>query len=116
MQEYDPKWPKTIYGISQYFVYILSMTGTRGVEFYVGHTEDIRGRVRTHVSNQDPRTRGKNPKLVWFCEVATREKATRLEAELKGVNEQNSELIEEMALSFKNVARQLDYTTLKANG
>ena len=116
LQEYDPKWPKTIYGISQYFVYILSMTGTRGVEFYVGHTEDIRGRVRTHVSNQDPRTRGKNPKLVWFCEVATREKATRLEAELKGVNEQNSELIEEMALSFKNVARQLDYTTLKANG
>ena len=114
-QECNDNWRKDGYGLSEYFVYILSMTGMQSVEFYVGHTEDIRNRLSTHLSSQDSRTRGKDPKLVWFCGVATRTEATRLEAELKGMNEQNSELIEEMALSFKNVARQLDYTTLQTH-
>ena len=113
-QEYDLDWPKALYGISQYFVYILSMIGTQGVEFYVGHTEDIRDRLRTHLSGQVSSTRSKHPKLVWFREVATRAEATRLEAELKGVNDQNSDIIQEMVLSFKNVACQLDYTALQA--
>ncbi|MDE2786937.1 MAG: hypothetical protein OXL37_09770 [Chloroflexota bacterium] len=100
-QEHNPNWPKALWS-SQFWVYILSMTGPHG-------------RVRTHLSNQDPRTHGKHPRLVWFCEAATREEATRIEAELKGVNEQNSDVIKEMALAFKNVALQLDFTTLQAS-
>ena len=113
-QECNDNWRKDGYGLSEYFVYILSMIGTQGVEFYVGHTEDIRDRLRTHLSGQVSSTRSKHPKLVWFCEVSTRAEATRLEAELKGVNDQNSDIIQEMVLSFKNVACQLDYTALQA--
>lgn len=111
-QEYNPCWHENIYEFTEFFVYILSMTGPQTIEFYVGHTKNIHTRVQSHVNGWDDRTKGTNPKLVWFCEVATREEATRLEAELKGVNEQNSDIIKEMVLSFKHLASQLDYTAL----
>lgn len=113
LQEYDPNWPKALYGTSQYLVYILSMTGIQGIEFYVGHTENIRDRLSAHRSYQVPSTRGKDPRLVWFCEAATREEATRLEAELKGVNDQNSDMIKEMVASFRNLVGKLDYTAVQ---
>jgi predicted GIY-YIG superfamily endonuclease len=114
-QEYNPDWPKARFAISQYHVYILSMTSTQGVEFYVGHTENIHDRLFTHLSDQNRSTQFKHPKLVWFCEVATRQEATQLEAELKGVNEQNNAIIKDMVLSFKDLARQLDYPAFQTS-
>ena len=111
-QEDCDGWKENYYATSEYFVYILSMSSPEGYEFYIGHTGNIHTRVQSHLNGWDDRTKGKNPKLVWFCEVATREEATRLEAELKGVNEQNSDIIKEMVLSFKHLAGQLDYTAL----
>ena len=113
LQEYDPNWPKALYGTSQYLVYILSMIGTQGIEFYVGHTENIRDRLNAHRSCQVPSTRGKDPRLVWFCEAATRKEATRLEAELKGINDQNSDMIKEMVALFRNLAGLLDYSAVQ---
>ncbi len=54
-------------------------------------------------------TAGRNPKLVWFTSVGSRESATSLEVELKKLVDSNPREIRRMMLTFQDLVRELDF-------
>lgn len=72
-------------GRSQFFVYVLETD--RG--HYVGHTWNVRSRMRAHRAGEVPSTAGANPRLLWQSRpLQTREQAARFEASLKSLRDQ----------------------------
>ena len=67
-------------GRSEFYVYVLDTSYGQ----YVGHTGNLRARMRAHTSGQVISTAGGEPKLIWKSRpIATRAGATRFEAALK---------------------------------
>ncbi|HBB49700.1 TPA: excinuclease ABC subunit C [Candidatus Nomurabacteria bacterium] len=65
-----------------YYTYILksSIDGTK----YIGHTSDLKNRVKEHNRRQSKYTSTKAPfVLVWYCAFKTKEKAISFERYLK---------------------------------
>ena len=105
-EEYSPKWEAGDIGATEFYVYILKLEG--GV-FYVGHTRELRERLMEHRDGDTKSTAGKNPKLVWFGTVQTRDEATRLEVELKRICDKNPRELRRRVRHFQDLVEQLDF-------
>ena len=106
--ESSPKWDtEKDAEAAVFYVYILRLAGGK---FYVGHTRELRERLSEHKDGKTRSTKDKNPRLVWFTELRSREEATHLEADLKKVNDRNQRKIRRMVVQFKDLAEALDFT------
>lgn len=75
-------------GRNQFFVYVLATI--RG--HYVGHTWNVRSRLRQHQAGEVPSTQGSDPKLLWQSRsFQTRQDAASFEAAIKSLRDQRSE-------------------------
>ena len=81
-----------------------------GGNFYAGQTRELRERLSEHRDGRVRSTAGRNPKLVWFSTVPSREEATDWEADLKKLVDSNPREIRRMYLSFQDLVRELDYS------
>lgn len=74
-------------GRTEFYVYVLDTA----YGHYVGHTWNVRSRVRQHVAGQVPSTAGGAPLLIWqSASFSTRGEAARFEAALKSLRDQQS--------------------------
>ena len=105
--EYSEAWKKKDATAEQFFIYLLKLDGG---EFYAGQTRELRERLSEHKDGRTQSTSGRNPKLVWFGVVPTREAATTLEVELKKLIASNPREIRRMIISFRDLIRELEYT------
>ena len=106
-EEYSPAWAKGDKTAPYFFVYILKLSdGT----FYAGQTRELRERLMEHRDNQVSSTKSRNPKLVWFATIPSRNAATKLEAELKKLIATNPREVRRMITTLKDYVKELDYS------
>ncbi len=98
--ESNPKWDAADQEEDVFFVYILKLDGG---EFYAGHTRELRERMGEHRDGKTRSTAGKNPLLVWFDVVDTREEAAGAEAYLKELIDRNEREIRRMVNEFQDI-------------
>ena len=64
-----------------YYVYLLQNLNNRD-DFYLGYSSNLKQRVKSHNSGQNPSTKGRKWKVVYFeaytTEIAAREREYRL--------------------------------------
>lgn len=92
---------------TEFFTYILKLEG--GL-FYVGQTRELRERLTEHRDGLVKTTSGKNPRLVWFTTVSSREQSLALESELYRLNKRNPRDIRKMVRSFQDLVEELDFS------
>lgn len=98
--EHSQAWEKKGDATAEhFFVYILKLD--RG-KFYAGQTRELRERLSEHRDGQTQSTAGKNPQLVWFGMLPTREQAAAREVELKKLVDSNPREIRRMIISFRD--------------
>ena len=79
-------------GRNKFYVYLLDTD----YGHYVGHTANVRSRVKAHTDNKVKSTAGGDPKLLWNSSpFSTREDAAGFEAALKSLRDQSSERFQE---------------------
>ena len=105
--EYSEAWDQADATADRFFVYVLKLDGG---EFYAGQTRELRERLSEHRDGRAKSTAGRNPKLVWFGIVGTREAATAMEVELKKLVHSNPREIRRMVLSFRDLTSELDFS------
>ena len=105
-KEYSPAWEKGDAAATEFFVYILKLDGGR---FYVGQTRELRERISEHRDGNTKSTAGKNPKLVWFTALSSRNAATSMEAEMKKLVDVNPREIRRMYVRFQDLIKEVDY-------
>ena len=88
-----------------FFIYILKLDGGK---FYAGHTRELRERLSEHRDGKTRSTAGKNPRLVWFDTVDTREEAAEVEATLKELIDRNEREVRRMVTEFLDLIREVD--------
>ncbi len=92
-------------GRKKFFVYLLDTD----YGHYVGHSANVRARVKAHTDNKVKSTAGGDPKLLWTSSpFSTREDAAGFEAALKSWRDQSSERFQEITghdpIPLKSVA------------
>ena len=105
--EYPAAWEKRDASADRFFVYILKLDGG---EFYAGHTRQLRERLSEHRDGRTKSTAGRDPKLVWFGMLPTREAAIAAEVELKKLVDRDPREVRRMVIDFQDLARELDYS------
>lgn len=100
--ESNPKWDAADQEGDFFFVYILKLDGGK---FYAGHTRELRERMGEHRDGKTRSTAGKNPQLVWFEVVPTREYAAEVEAYLKELIDKNEREVRRMVIEFQDIVR-----------
>ena len=105
--EHSPAWAKEDANADQFFVYILRLNGGN---FYAGQTRELRERLSEHKDGRVKSTARKNPKLVWFTTLPTREDATAMEVELKKLVDINPREIRRMFIGFRDLVQELGYS------
>ena len=103
--ESNPKWDAADRPDDLFFVYLLKLNGG---QFYAGHTRELRERMSEHRDGKTPSTANKNPRLVWFDTVPTREEASEAEAYLKELIDRNEREIRRMVTEFLDLIREVD--------
>ena len=98
--EHSKTWEKGDESADQFFVYILKLDGGK---FYAGHTRELRERLAEHRDGETMSTAGKNPKLVWYSMLPTREQVAAREVELKKLINSNPREIRRMVISFQDL-------------
>ena len=78
--EHSSSWEKDDAEAKTFYVYILELNDGG---LYVGQTRDLKRRVCEHKAGDSVATADKDPKLIWYNTVETREQATNLELQLK---------------------------------
>ena len=106
-KEYSKKWKAGDAGATEFFVYILKLDGNA---FYAGQTRELRERLMEHRDGDAVSTAGKNPRLIWFTKVSTRDEATTLESELKRLCDENPREVRRRVLQFQDLVQELDFT------
>ena len=106
-RESSPAWAAGDADARSFHVYILKLEGG---EFYAGQTRELRERLSEHRDGRTQSTAGRNPKLVWFTEMASRHEATELEVELKKAIDSNPRIIRRMVTDFHDLVRELNFT------
>ena len=77
----------------KYFVYVLNTD----YGHYVGHTGNLKARIRAHQKGEVPSTAGGHPKRVWTSsKFSTRADAASFEAALKNLRDQRSPRFREL--------------------
>lgn len=105
--ESNPKWTAADRPDDLFFVYILKLNGG---QFYAGHTRELRERMSEHRDGKTASTANKDPRLVWFDTVPTREEAADAEAYLKQLIDHNEREIRRMVTEFLDLIREVDQT------
>ena len=98
--ESNPKWDAADQEGDVFFIYILKLDGGK---FYAGHTRELRERMGEHRDGKTRSTAGKNPLLVWFDVVETREEAAGGEAYLKELIDGNEREVRRMVNEFQDL-------------
>ena len=98
--ESNPKWDAADQEGDVFFVYILKLDGGK---FYAGHTRELRERMGEHRDGKTKSTARKNPLLVWFDVVDTREQAAEGEAYLKELIDGNEREVRRMVNEFQDL-------------
>ena len=98
--ESNPKWDAADQEGDVFFIYILKLDGGK---FYAGHTRELRERMGEHRDGKTRSTAGKNPLLVWFEVVDTREEAAEAEAHLKELIDRNEREVRRMINEFQDI-------------
>lgn len=106
-KEHSPEWERRDAAANEFFVYILKLDNGR---FYVGQTRELRERLLEHRDGRATSTAGRNPKLVWFAILPSRDVATNMELELRKLADANPRAIRRMVVRFQDFLRELDYT------
>ena len=106
-KEFSNKWASEDAEATEFFVYILKLDGN---VFYAGQTRELRERLMEHRDGDTVSTAGKNPRLVWFTQVSTRDAAVTLEAELKRLCDKNPREIRRRVRRFQDLVEQLDFS------
>ena len=73
-------------------------------------THEIHERLKEHRDGTTRSTARRNPKLVWFRAVPTREQATGLEVQLKKLCDRNPREIRRWVRSFQDLVEELDFS------
>ena len=111
--KYEPErseaWDKADAGVEEFFVYILKLDGPQGAEFYAGQTRELRERLSEHRDGGTKSTAGRNPKLVWFQVVPTREIAAEYEVELKKLIDRNPREIRRRVIQFQDLVKEVEF-------
>ena len=102
--EYNPKWEAADDEGDVFFIYILKLDGGK---FYAGHTRELRERMSEHRDGKTRSTRGKNPLLVWFEVVDTREEAADGEAYFKELIDKNEREVRRRIREFQDLIREV---------
>ncbi len=98
--ESNPKWDDADQEGDVFFIYILKLDGGK---FYAGHTRELRERMGEHRDGKTRSTAGKNPLLVWFEAVDTREEAAEGEAYMKELIDRNEREVRRMVTEFQDL-------------
>ena len=106
-KEFSDKWASGDAEATEFFVYILKLDGN---VFYAGQTRELRERLMEHRDGDTVSTADKNPRLVWFTQVSTRDAAVTLEAELKRLCDKNPREIYRRIRRFQDLVEQLDFS------
>ena len=105
--EYSPQWKARDAKTTTFYVYLLKLDDGH---FYAGQTRELRERLSEHRDGHTKSTAGRNPKLVWFGVLPSREAATSTEVELKKLVDSNPREIRRMVIGFKDLVQELDYS------
>ena len=98
--ESNSKWDAADQEGDVFFIYILKLDGGK---FYAGHTRELRERMGEHRDGKTRSTAGKNPLLVWFDVVDTREEAAEAEVHLKELIDRNEREVRRMINEFQDI-------------
>ena len=104
--EYSPDWEARDATATAFYVYVLKLNGGN---FYAGQTRELRERLSEHRDGRVKSTAGRDPKMVWFTEVSTRDEATELESELKKTVDRNPRVIRSMIIEFQDLVKELEF-------
>ena len=86
VEESDPNWEKGDRNTTEYYVYVLLLSNH---DLYVGQTRNLNNRLEQHQRGGTSSTEGKDPRLVWYNTVSTRQQAVALELQLKNMKRNN---------------------------
>ena len=106
-REHSDAWKAGDSEADEFYVYILKIDDG---SFYAGQTREIRERLMEHRDGTTKSTAGRNPKLVWFSTVSTREQATGLEVQLKKLCDRNPREIRRWVRRFQDLVEELDFS------
>ena len=106
-REHSDAWEAKDAEAKDFYVYVLKLDDG---SFYAGQTREIRERLMEHRDGTTKSTAGRNPKLVWFSTVSTREQATGLEVQLKKLCDQNPREIRRWVRRFQDLVEELDFS------
>ena len=91
---------------SEFYAYVLILNDG---SFREGQTRELRERMMEHRAGTVKDTAGRNPKLVWFTTVSTRDEAIALEKELKELCDRNPREIRRRVRRFRDLVEELDF-------
>ena len=106
-KESSPAWQARDATAERFFVYILKLNDGN---FYAGQTRELRERLSEHHDGLVPSTSKKEPKLVWFAALPSREAAASTEVDLKKLIDANPREIRRMVIGFSDMVRELDFS------
>ena len=82
-----------------FYVYLLELDG--GKTLYAGQTRNLMRRMMEHSGGTTKTTAGRQPQLVWFEQVPTRQVAVEKEADLKHRIDTQPDAVRKMAAAFR---------------
>ena len=106
-REHSTAWEAGDVEATAFYIYVLKLNDG---SFYAGQTREIRERLMEHRDSRTESTAGRDPKLVWFTVVGTRDEATRFESVVKKMCDQNPREIRRWIVQFQDIVKEVDLT------
>lgn len=102
--ERNPRWEQADAEGDVFFICILKLDGGN---FYAGHTRELRERMSEHRDGKTVGTADRNPRLVYFDRVYTREEAADGEAYFKELIDKNEREVRRIVREFQDLIREV---------
>ena len=102
--EHSEAWLKGDKNAKQFYAYVLQLNDGK---YYVGHTRNLRPRLKEHRNGEVKSTVGMMPCLVYFEIKQNRELAAYREAELKGLRDANPRKLTKLIIEFQDLVREV---------
>ena len=97
--EHRDEWAAKDAGCDAFYVYILELDG--GKTLYAGQTRNLLRRLGEHQSGTTKTTAGRDPKLVWFEQLPSRQAAVEREADMKHLIDTQPRPVRRMIEAFQ---------------
>jgi len=81
-----------------YYVYVLKLSPKEKKNFYFGYTEDLKRRIRQHISGSVRSTKGRDTKLIYYEAFESKILAMRRERGLKNSGSVYNALLRRLGL------------------